>query len=237
MKDLRGKNAIVTGASRGIGRAITESLAQEGVSVSALGRDESALADLVASCEGITSRAFDIRDEASVRAAVDDHATRYGGIDILINNAGIGAFGLLEDVEYADLLETLEVNVGGTFLFMKAALPKMKAQGDGDIVNISSVVGVKGYAEQSAYGASKHAVIGLTKAAAVEAHPYGVRVRSVCPGGTDTELIGKARPDLDRSGLIQVEDISATVLFLLRMSGSGVVDNVNLRRAGSDPWF
>jgi 3-oxoacyl-[acyl-carrier protein] reductase len=236
MRKLRGKTAVVTGASRGIGREIATRLSKEGVDVTAVARDETLLATLVGTSGAIVSRPGDVTDEDRVNEIVAEHVQRHGRLDILINNAGIGSFGLLEDVQYAELRETLDVNVGGTFLFMKAALPILKRQGDGDIINVSSVVGKKGYAEQSVYGASKHAVLGLTKAAAVEAHPHGVRVRSICPGGVDTELIAKARPDLDRSGMIQTEEIAECVVFLLRMAESGVVDNLDIRRAGSGPW-
>jgi len=237
MRDLRGKTAIVTGASRGIGREITMRLCEEGVAVTAVARDGAALETLLEQGVAVVARPGDVTDEARVREIVTDHVARHEGLDILINNAGTGCFGRLQDIEYAALLETLEVNVGGTFLLMKAALPILERQGDGDIINVSSVVGTRGYAEQSVYGASKHAVLGLTKAAAVESHAHGVRVRSICPGGVDTELIAKARPDLDRHGLIRPTEIAECVIFLLRMAQSGVVDNLNVRRAGSAPWF
>ena len=195
-------------------------LCEEGVAVTAVARDGAALETLLEQGVAVVARPGDVTDEARVREIVTDHVARHEGLDILINNAGTGCFGRLQDIEYAALLETLEVNVGGTFLLMKAALPILERQGDGDIINVSSVVGTRGYAEQSVYGASKHAVLGLTKAAAV-----------------DTELIAKARPDLDRHGLIRPTEIAECVIFLLRMAQSGVVDNLNVRRAGSAPWF
>jgi 3-oxoacyl-[acyl-carrier protein] reductase len=113
----------------------------------------------------------------------------------------------------------------------------MSAARTRDIINISSVVGIKGYALQSAYGASKHAVMGLTKALASELHEHGIRVRAICPGGVDTGLALAARPDLERSSLIRPEDIAEAVVFLLRASDCAVIDTINLRRRDSQPWF
>jgi 3-oxoacyl-[acyl-carrier protein] reductase len=242
MRELRGKTAIVTGASRGIGRQVALRLAREGIAVTAVARSEALLAALARSAlppgsAEITAHACDVRDEAAVVRVVAAHVARVGRLDVLVNNAGVGVFKPLEDTSYAEFSSTIEVNAGGTFLFTKAALPHMKRQGDGDIINVASVVAVKGYANQCAYGASKHAVLGLTKALAVEAQPHGVRVRSICPGGVDTELLAAARPDLDRSGLIRPEDIAELVVFLLRMADTAVVDNINVRRRNGEPWF
>ena len=129
----------------------------------------------------------------------------------------------------------METNAGGTYLCMQAALPHMKAVGDGDIINISSVVGLKGYPDQAAYGASKHAVMGLTRSIATEAAPAGVRVRAVCPGGVDTDLIRQARPDLDPGTLIQADDVAEAVIFMLKMSETGITDFLPIRRRGSEP--
>ena len=232
-----GPSAIVTGASRGIGRALAISLAADGAQVTAVARTATALDELARERQGIVPAVADVSRESDVEAVVAAHVERHGGLDILINNAGVGAFGPVESIAYADFLDNLAINAGGTFLFSRAALPILARQKSGDIINIASVVAQKGYPNQSAYSASKHAVLGLTKALAEEAWPHGVRVRSICPGGVDTEMIGDARPDLDRSGLMRVEDVVETVRFLLRMSDTAVVDNVNLRRRGTRPWF
>ena len=101
--------------------------------------------------------------------------------------------------------------------------------------NISSVVGLKGYPDQAAYGASKHAVMGLTRSIATEAAPAGVRVRAVCPGGVDTDLIRQARPDLDPGTLIQADDVAEALIFMLKMSETGITDFLPIRRKGSEP--
>ena len=235
MKNIAGKSCILTGASRGIGRAIALRLAAEEVLVTAIARDEQALGELCDENPGIHASPCDVTDEDGVKRITAEHVERHGGLDILINNAGTGTFGPIEEVSYRDFLRTMETNAGGTYLCMQAALPHMKAAGDGDIINISSVVGLKGYPDQAAYGASKHAVMGLTRSIATEAAPAGVRVRAVCPGGVDTDLIRQARPDLDPGTLIQADDVAEAVIFMLKMSESGITDFLPIRRRGSEP--
>ena len=235
MRDLAGKSCILTGASRGIGRTLALRLAAEGVLVTAIARGAEALESLSAESAGIQAHPCDVTDENGVRDATTGHLERHGNIDILVNNAGTGTFGPIEEVPYREFLRTMEINAGGTYLFMQAALPHMKKAGDGDIINIASVVGLKGYPDQAAYGASKHAVMGLTRSIATEAAPSGVRVRAVCPGGVDTDLIRQARPDLDPATLIRTDDVAEAVLFMLKMSDSGITDFLPIRRRGSEP--
>ena len=130
----------------------------------------------------------------------------------------------------------MRVNLRGTFLCCREAMRLMLPQKAGNIINISSVVGFKGYPNQSAYAASKHAIMGLTKALAVEAQPHGIRVSAVLPGGVDTDLVAESRPDLDRACLIAPEDIAETVLFLLTLSDRAAVDQIFIRRTNSTPF-
>ncbi len=235
MRDLAGKSCILTGASRGIGRTLALRLAAEGVLVTAIARDHEALGTLRDENPGIHPHTCDVTDEDGVKKAVSLHLQQHESIDILVNNAGVGTFGPIEEVPYREFLRTMEINAGGTYLFMQAALPHMKKAGDGDINNIASVVGHKGYPDQAANGASKHAVMGLTRRIATEAAPSGVRVRAVCPGGVDTDLIRQARPDLDPATLIRTDDVAEAVLFMLKMSDSGITDFLPIRRKGSEP--
>ncbi len=130
----------------------------------------------------------------------------------------------------------LDVNARGAMLCCREAGAWMKETGGGRIVNISSVVGHKGYENQVAYTASKHAMMGLTKALAREWQPYGIRVSAICPGGVATELVREARPDLDPAGLIQSEDVARAVLYLASEPESCATDFLYLRRAGSTPF-
>ena len=239
---LRNRVAIVTGASRGIGRAIAVMLGRHGVKVAAAARTEQ---DLAAVCDEIESLGgeslavrTDVTSEEDVRRLVRTAVERFGKLDIAINNAGIGVFGPIEETATEDWDRVMAVNVRGPFMLCREAVPHLKRNGDiAWIINICSVVGVKGYVNQAAYTASKHALLGMTKVLAQEVEQYGIRVHAICPGGVDTSLVAEARPDLDRSVLMQPDEIAEIVLFLLTRRGNAVVDQVNVRRATSQPWF
>jgi len=187
---LADKAVIVTGGSRGIGRAIVELLAAEGANVSFLFRDNAAAAAEVVAAAGarVTAEQVDIRDSAACAAAVERIAERYGRIDVLVNNAGLirdNLLGLLEDV---DIRVVLETNVGGTFNVTRAVVPHMIARRAGKIVNVSSVAGEKGGRGQTNYAASKGAINAFTRALAVELAPRRITVNCVAPGVIETEM-------------------------------------------------
>jgi len=237
---LSGKAAIVTGAGRGIGRAIAGALAAEGASVTLAARTQAQLdetANAIASAGGkaVAVRA-DVSREDDVRRLVQEAVKAIGGLDIVVNNAAVGRFGPLEKMRVVDWDLVMAVNARGPFLVCREAIPHLRRRPVSWIVNISSVVGVKGYVNQSAYGASKHALLGMTKALARELQKDNIRVHALCPGGVDTPFVGDARPDLDRAALMKPEEIAQTVLFLVTRSGNAVIDEIDLRRAGATPW-
>ncbi len=238
--DLEGRVALVTGAGRGIGRAICESLSRAGASVVAVARTaqqiEGVVRELVDRGGSAVAIRADVAEEGDVQVLFDQVRARFGRLDVLINNAGQGRFGPLEEFSAADFDRVVAVNLRGTFLCCRQAARMMIAQRAGYIINISSVVGFKGYPNQSAYTAAKHGVLGLTKSLAAELHRHGVRVSAVLPGGVDTELVRAARPDLDRSALMQPDDIAQTVLYLLSLSDRAAVDQIYIRRRGSQPF-
>ena len=238
--DLSDHVAVVTGAGRGIGRAVALSLAEAGARIVTAARTDAeirAVADEIAAAGGeALAVPTDLADEASVRelfAAVRD---RWGRLDVLVNNAGVGRYGPVAEFPVEDLDHLIAVNLRGTFLCCQEAVRMMTPAGRGTIVNISSVVGFKGYPNQAAYTATKHAVMGLTKSLAVEAQPHGIRVSAVLPGGVDTDLVRQARPDLDPSILLAPEDVAQTVMYLLSLSDRAAVDQVYLRRWSSKPF-
>jgi 3-oxoacyl-[acyl-carrier protein] reductase len=157
-------------------------------------------------------------------------------LDILVNNAGIGRFGSVAEFPVADFDHLIGVNLRGTFLCCQQAMQLMIPQGSGYIINISSVVGFKGYVNQAAYTATKHGIMGLTKTLASEAQEHNIRVSAISPGGVDTSMAGTARPDLDRSVLLQPEDIARTVLFLLSLPEQAAIDEIYIRRRTSQPF-
>lgn len=232
--------ALVTGAGRGIGRSIALTLAQHGACVALAARTASELQAVQAEIAATGGEALvvptDVSREADVRALVQRTVTHFGRLDILVNNAGIGSFGPLVETTTEQWDHIMAVNARGPFLLCREAIPYLRQQERSFIINITSVVGVKGYVNQAAYSASKHAVMGMTKALAKEVQVDGIRVHALCPGGVDTELVTRARPDLDRTVLIQPEEIADLVLFLVTRRGNAVVDEVQIRRAASTPW-
>lgn len=238
--DLNGHTALVTGASRGIGRAIAISLGGCGADLILASRSEAELQETADAVRGVggaaTAIITDMDSEAQI-VALFERVREQGALDILVNNAGVGRFGKVVDVATEDLDQIMQTNLRGPFLCCREAMKLMVLRASGYIINVSSVVGFKGYPEQSAYTASKHAIMGLTKSLAVEAQAHGIRVSAICPGGVDTELVAQARPDLDRSILMAPEDIAHTVLFLLSLSGrNAAVDEIYIRRTGSAPF-
>ena len=160
----------------------------------------------------------------------------FGHLDILVNNAGIGRFGPLETFPTDQWDLVMSTNARSVFLMCRETLPLLKLRTPSFIINISSVVGDKGYANQSAYSASKHAIMGLTKAFAKEVAEYGIRVHAICPGGVSTDLVTRARPDIDSKDLMTPQDIADIVLFLVTRKGNGVIDQISVRRLASTPW-
>ena len=238
--DLQNKIALITGANRGIGQNISYSLAEKGVHVIITARTESQLLEVKKNINSKGGKAAaipaDLSEKEDILNLFDEVNKRFGKLEILINNAGIGLFGKLVDFPIEDFDKIMNVNLRAVYLCCQQALKIMIPARNGHIINISSVVGVKGYPSQTAYTASKHAVMGLTKSLAAEIQEYGICVSVILPGGVDTEFARQVRPDLDRSILIPPSDISNTVLYLLGLSGNAMVDEIYIRRRTNKPF-
>jgi NAD(P)-dependent dehydrogenase (short-subunit alcohol dehydrogenase family) len=196
-----GRHAVVTGASRGIGSTIAATLAARGAQVSLLGRDAESL-HTVSKALGGTSVAApivtDVTDAGSVRGAFEKAREHFGPVHILINNAGQAASAKFTDTDEALWNRIMAVNVNGTYLCTRQAVPDMLQVGFGRIVNVASIAGLRGGAYISAYVASKHAVIGLTRSLALEYATKNITVNAVCPGYTDTDIVREAIANIVR---------------------------------------
>ena len=238
---LKNKVALVTGASRGVGKSIAISLAGAGARVVLAARDIEALAQVSDAVKEAGGDSLlipsEITNEGSIKNLVEGVQGECGALDILVNNAGVTFAGSLAETATEDWDHCMNVNARGAFILCREALPLLRQAQQGYIINISSVVGIKGYANQIAYTASKHALRGMSIALAEELKGQNIRVHVICPGGIDTEMISRVRPDINKDELIQPEEIADLVLYLVTHKGNAVVDEIRLRRATASPWF
>jgi NAD(P)-dependent dehydrogenase (short-subunit alcohol dehydrogenase family) len=208
--------AIVTGASRGIGRATAIALARRGVAVALAARNPVALVAVENQIHAEGGRAFtlvtDVSDESRVGEMVEETARRLGPIDLLVNNAGVVERSAILETELSAWRRVLDVNLTSAFLCTRAVLRPMIEQGRGRIVNVSSISGTLGTPELAAYCASKWGLIGFTKAAAEELKPRGVQVFSVCPGSVNTEMLPKGLPGAIPD--MEPEDVAGVIVYL-----------------------
>lgn len=233
------KTALVTGAGRGIGRAIALAFARDGYNVVAVARTGDQVAETIAEARSFGTPAegavCDVTQRASIAAAIDGAVARFGSLDVLVNNAGYACFKPFIELTPDEWQQTLDVNLTAVFHACQTAIPHMIRQDFGRIINISSVAGVKPLAEQSAYCASKHGLNGLSKVLAMELRDYDIAVHTICPGGVDTQLAQTAMPERDKSNWMRPDDIAEIAVFLTKLSRRATVDEVVVRRFGSVP--
>jgi 3-oxoacyl-[acyl-carrier protein] reductase len=228
------KTAIVTGAGRGIGRAIALKLSGLGYNLVATGRTEAQLEDLRKEIENGKGQclplAVDLQDADAPAMIIEKTMTRFGQLDVLVNNAGMSHSGPVSETDEETWDWIHRVNARAPFFLCKEAVPHLAKSPGPVIINVGSVVGFKGYAEQAAYASSKHALTGFTKVLAKEVQPLGIRVHLISPGGVNTDMVSEMRPDINTEELIQTEEIAELVEFLVSRKGKGTIDHLYIRR-------
>jgi 3-oxoacyl-[acyl-carrier protein] reductase len=223
MESLQGKVALVTGAGKGIGRAVALALAAEGVKVGLLARTERDLQEVateIIAAGGVAATAVaDVADRTAVNVAVATIQQELGPVDILINNAGIGTFGKFLELEPEQWEHIIQVNLMGTYYTTRAVLPGMITRQTGDIINISSTAGQRGAAVTSAYSASKFAVLGLTESLMQEVRKHNIRVSALTPSTVATPLaLENNLTDGNPDKVMQPEDLAEFIVAQLKLN-------------------
>ena len=223
MESLKGKTALVTGAGKGIGRAIAIALANEGVNVGLIARTEKDLQLVADELKAIGVKTAvataDISDINAVNTAVENIQAALGNIDILINNAGTGTFGKFLELSPEQWENQIKVNLFGTYYATRAVLPQMIERATGDIVNISSTAGLRGAATTSAYSASKFGVMGLTESLMQEVRKHNIRVTALAPSTVVTELAKSANLiNNNEDRMMQPEDFAELIIAQLKLN-------------------
>ena len=236
---LENKTALITGAGRGIGRGIACAFAEQGCDIVAVARSQDELEATAEEVRALGRRVLaiscDVADPEAVFAMAQEALSAFNFIDILVNNAGYAEFKPFTELELDGWQRTLDVNLTGPFLCIKALLPSMMTRREGRIINISSVAGLKPIIEQSAYCASKYGLNGFTSVLAMELRAYGIGVHAICPGGVDTRLAQEAMPHRDKTNWLQPEDIAHAALYLASLNPRATTDEIMVRRFDSTP--
>lgn len=240
MNNLTGKTALITGASGGIGSAIAKAFAELGLNLILCGRSVEKLESVKTACEDLGSQVLtltgDVTEDSFPTRAMAAARDRFGGLDILVNNAGMALSCPLKDTTHDQFDKIMALNVRTPYFLCQAALPLLRQSDHATIVNIASVVGHKGYPLQSAYAASKHALIGMSKSLANEVYQEGIRVHIIAPGAVFTDMVRISRPDLTDEGMILAQDIADAVVFLVSHRTNAVIDEIQIHRAGKAPF-
>lgn len=231
---LQDRIAVVTGASRGIGAAVARRLHAAGAKVALASRSGDDLG-----LEGAFGVTCDVTDRAAVSAAVDATVERFGGLDIAVCNAGVGAYGDFVDLDWDKVEAMVDVNLMGTLHTARAAIPHLIARGGGDLLAVASVAGLRAFPGESVYNASKFGQVGFIRSLDHELRGHGVRCTNICPGGVATEFaFGDGReagmPELDE--MMSADDVADVVLFALERPRSVRLLTASFRPAGEGSW-
>ncbi|HEX4735563.1 MAG TPA: SDR family oxidoreductase [Thermoleophilaceae bacterium] len=209
-RDLDGRVAVVTGASRGVGAAIAQRFAEAGAKVGLLSRsgDDLGLGD---DALGV---ACDVSDRSQVFGAIENVVSKFGSLDCVVANAGVGMYGNFLDLDPDDVETMIDVNLKGTLYTAAATLPHLIAAGGGDFVSLASVAGLRAFPGETVYNASKFGQVGFTRSLDHELREHGVRATNLCPGGIATDFaMGKGREEGSTEGMLSADEVAETVVY------------------------
>ena len=232
MQSLQGKIALVTGAGKGIGKAVAIALAKEGVHIGLIARTENDLETVAKEIKALGVKVFyasaDVSNMEQINAAVEKIETELGHVDILINNAGTGTFGKFMELDPVVWEDMIKVNLFGVYYTIRAVLPQMIERQTGDIINISSTAGKAGSALTSAYSASKFAVFGLGESLMQEVRKHNIRVTTLAPSTIVTELAQRANLINDAEKVMHPEDFAEYIIANLRLNRRVLVKEASI---------
>ena len=240
-QDLTGKIAVVTGAGGGIGRATAVRLAQEKMKLVLFGGNNLAKLDetrrLVEQQTECLAVPGNLTDLQAMDTMFEKMIDTWGGLDVLVNNAGMTLNAPFAETTVEQFDAIMAINVRVPYFLTQKAIPYLKQSQAATVINIASVVAHAGYPGQSAYAASKHALLGFTKSLAAEHYNDNIRVHAIAPGGVYTDMVKIARPDLTPEGMIMPEDIAEIIAFFLLNRGNAVVDEIIVHRMNKQPFL
>jgi NADP-dependent 3-hydroxy acid dehydrogenase YdfG len=239
LMELKNKVACITGASKGIGRAITLALAREGVSVAISARGKESLETVAREVRALGAEVYafpgDMSVEEEIKSFISGSREKMGRLDILVNNAGFGHFKPIAEFSTKDWDDMFNLNVRGLFIATREALPFLREAGESVIVNVASLAGKNAFVNGGGYSATKHAVLGFSRCLMLEERKKGVRVLAICPGSVATSFFDDHHGTMDpkRDKIIHAEDVADSVIHMLKLPQRAMVSEIDIRP--SDP--
>lgn len=233
--DIRNKVAVVTGASKGIGKAIALQLAREGAHVALSARGKDALEDTARDIEALGRKtvvfAGDMRDEKSIKSLIKQTVDTLGRLDILVNNAGVGRFYPVAEMPTEQWDEMFDLNVRGLFIATRESLPYLRQAGESVVINIASLAGKNSFKTGGGYSATKHAVVAFSRSLMLEERDNGIRVLTLCPGSVDTAFFDNRHNanDPKRDRILKPQDVADTAIHMIKIPQRAMVSEIDIR--------